>query len=258
MSNLLIETDQHVRTITINRHDKLNALNNAVLDELRAAFEDAAADPDVKGIILTGAGEKAFVAGADIRELSSLDGDTGRAASERGQAIFAGIEDFPKPVIAVVNGYALGGGTELALACHVRIGTASAVFGLPEVSLGLIPGYGGTQRLTRLVGKGRAFELIMTGRQVKAEEALSIGLVNRVAETQGDAIHEATEMLRKVFRNSPVAVGAAIRAINACEVHRESGYSAEAEEFGGLCLTDDFREGVGAFLEKRKPSFKGN
>jgi enoyl-CoA hydratase len=255
---LLLETEESICTLTINRPDKLNALNSKVLDELEQAFNHIQKSSDIRGVILTGAGEKAFVAGADIKELSSLNGQTGAAASERGQRVFSLIENSSKPVIAVVNGYALGGGTELALSAHIRIASANAVFGLPEVSLGLIPGYGGTQRLTRLLGKGKALELILTGRMVKVDEALSLGIVNDSKDSIGEANIAAIDMLKTMFRHGPVALAAAIKAVNASEANKSDGYSAEAREFGNLCETRDFKEGTGAFLEKRKPEFTGN
>jgi len=210
-------------------------------------------DEKIRGLIIKGAGDKAFVAGADISELADLDKNSGREASEKGQRIFQKIEDCPKPVIAVVHGYALGGGAELALSAHMRIATPKAVFGLPEVSLGLIPGYGGTQRLTKLAGKAKAMEMILTGGQLNAEEALEAGLVNKIEDE--NAVGAAEELMAKIIKNGPVALSKAIKAINAAD--KPDGYEAEAELFGGLCETDDFREGTSAFLEKRKPSFTG-
>lgn len=245
--------ENSIALLTINRPDKLNALNNDVLDELSAAISETENDNSVKALIITGAGEKAFVAGADIKELANLDAQTGEKLSLLGQEIFASIENCSKPVVAVVNGYALGGGAELAMACHIRIATPNAVFGLPEVSLGLIPGYGGTQRLTHLVGKARAFEFVLTGKQIKANEALRIGLVNKVSEN--DAIDEAKDLLGIIMKKGPVAVSRAISAINAS--FGGDGYKKEAELFGSLCETEDFKEGTSAFLEKRKAEFKG-
>ncbi len=245
--------DNNIALLTINRPDKLNALNSDVLNELSAAISETESNESVKALIITGAGEKAFVAGADIKELSNLDAETGEKLSMRGQEIFASIENCSKPVVAVVNGYALGGGAELAMACHIRIATSNAVFGLPEVSLGLIPGYGGTQRLTHLVGKAKAFEFVLTGKQIKADEALRIGLVNKVSEN--NAIDEAKDLLGIIMKKGPVAVSKAISAINAS--FGDDGYKKEAELFGSLCETEDFREGTSAFLEKRKAEFKG-
>ena len=263
MSNQEFETllftvdDDGISTLVINRPDKLNALNNLVLDELQKAFRYVRENSAVKGVIITGHGEKAFVAGADIKELSVLDTKSGRKASEKGQDIFNYIEETPKPVIALVNGYALGGGTELAMACHIRIATENAIFGLPEVSLGLIPGYGGTQRLTRLVGKGRAMEMILTGNHIPAQRAYETGLANQVVAA-AEGYNAAIEMMRLILKKSPVAVSKAIHAVNTCEYDRDEGYKLEASHFGTLCGTSDFKEGVSAFLEKRKAKFTGN
>jgi len=245
--------DNGIAHLTINRPEKLNALNNAVFNELDSVFDTVSNDKQIKALILRGAGEKAFVAGADISELANLDKKSGRVASEKGQRIFQKIENCPKPVIAVVHGYALGGGAELALAAHMRIATPDAVFGLPEVSLGLIPGYGGTQRLTKLIGKTKAMQMILTGSQIKADDALQYGLVNQIEE--GDTVEAATSLLLKILKNSPVALSKAIKAINAADT--ADGFETEAALFGDLCQTDDFKEGISAFLEKRKPEFTG-
>ena len=251
---LLLSTGENgIAQITINRPNKLNALNKTVLDELSDAVESVAKDDQIKGLIITGAGEKAFVAGADIKELSELDKESGEKLSKRGQEIFSQIENLSKPVVAIVNGYAMGGGAELAMACHLRIATKNAVFGLPEVSLGVIPGYGGTQRLTKLIGKARAFEFILTGGQIKADQAQELGLVNKIAE--GDGQDEAEKLLAAITKNGPIAVSKAITAINAAAGNK--GYETEASLFGELCETEDFKEGTGAFLEKRKANFKG-
>ena len=242
-----------IATITINRPDKLNALNKEVLNDLADAFQHVSIREEVRGVILTGAGEKAFVAGADIKELQSLDERTGRMASQKGQQIFQSIEDTRKPVLAVVNGYALGGGAELAMACHLRIASTNAVFGLPEVGLGLIPGYGGTQRLPRLVGRAKALEMILSGKKIDAEEAARIGLVNSVEK---NPMLEAEELMKKILSNGPLAVRNAIKAIY--HVGDKRGYQIEADIFGDLCATDDAREGTSAFLEKRNPEFKGS
>lgn len=250
---LTVETDSDgITVVTINRPDKLNALNDKVLNELADVFKKIQVDTETKGVILTGAGDKAFVAGADIKELSELDERSGRMTSQKGQQIFQVIEDTRKPVIAVVNGYALGGGSELAMACHIRIASTNAVFGLPEVGLGLIPGYGGTQRLAHIVGRARALEMILTGKQIKADEALTMGLVNKVAE---NAMDEARELMSAILKNAPIAVKNAIKAV----YHSDdaSGFQIEADLFGRLCNTEDFKEGTSAFLEKRKPEFKG-
>ena len=246
--------DTGIATVTINRPDKLNALNDQVLNELSFVFREINITDEIKGIIVTGAGDKAFVAGADIAELSELEERSGRMTSQKGQQIFQAIEDTRKPVIAVVNGYALGGGAELAMACHLRMATPNAVFGLPEVGLGLIPGYGGTQRLPKIVGTARAIEMILTGRQVKAQEALKMGLVNTVVE-DGDPEEKARELLNAIMKNGPIAVQKAIKAIYHSD--DKHGYQVEADLFGQLCSTEDFREGTKAFLEKRKPNFEG-
>lgn len=255
---LTVETDSDgIATLVVNRPDKLNALNADVMSDLEGAIMKLRYTDEVKGIIITGAGEKAFVAGADIAELRDLNNFSGTMLSERGQEIFSLIEQSHKPVIAYVNGYALGGGCELAMACHLRVASTKALFGLPEVSLGLIPGYGGTQRLTQLVGKGRALELILTGNPVKAEAARELGLVNMVAEPD-EGLAKTRELMQSILKRGPVAVGKAIEAVNAVWGNPGNGYQTEAEAFGALCGTRDFKEGTSAFLEKRSPSFTGN
>ena len=249
----LSTAENGIATLTINRPKKLNALNNDVLNELDSAFTEISDNDVIRGVVLKGAGDKAFVAGADISELAGLNKKSGEAASEKGQRIFMKIEECPKPVIAVVDGYALGGGAELALSAHIRIATPNAVFGLPEVSLGLIPGYGGTQRLTKLVGKAKAFEMILTGGQTKADEALKLGLVNHVEDENAE--EAAVILLKKILKNAPLAIEKAIKAINAAG--KSEGYKTEAALFGELCETDDFKEGTSAFLEKRKAEFSG-
>lgn len=245
--------DNGIATVTINRPDKLNALNDEVLNDLAHVFKDIQVNEDVEAIIVTGAGEKAFVAGADIKELSKLNNRSGRMASQKGQQIFQLIEDTRKPVVAAVNGYALGGGAELAMACHLRIAGENAAFGLPEVGLGLIPGYGGTQRLVHLVGRARALEMILTGKQIKADEALKLGLVNSVADENPK--EAAVSLINKIMKNGPLAIRNAISAVYHSDTR--SGYQVEADLFGQLCETEDFAEGASAFLEKRKPDFKG-
>jgi enoyl-CoA hydratase len=252
---LLLETDENgIAVLTVNRPDKLNALNNTVLDELEKAVKKIEKDEEIRAVVVTGAGEKAFVAGADIKELNTLNKKQGEKQSVRGQKVFFALENCSKPVIAVVNGYALGGGAELAMACHIRIAEENAVFGLPEVGLGLIPGYGGTQRLPRLVGKSKAMELILTGGQMKAEEALSAGLASQVVP-QGAGVEKARELASKMLKNGPIALSKAIASVNAG--FRVKGFSDEAELFGELCETEDFKEGTTAFLEKRKANFQG-
>lgn len=245
----------HIYTITIQRPDKLNALNKTVLDELDAAMDEVYQNESIKGVIITGSGDKAFVAGADIKEFGEVPNHKGKELSERGQNIFFKIEDCPKPVIAAVNGFALGGGCELAMACHIRIASESARFGQPEVTLGLIPGYGGTQRFTMLAGKGKAMEMILTGNMMNAMDAEKCGLVNRVVEP-GELLKGAEEMIKTIISKSPVAVGLAISAINTFD-HSRAGFVEETRLFGQAFESEDRKEGTGAFLEKRKPSFPG-
>lgn len=253
---LLVERRDRVAFVTINRPDKLNALNAQAKAELKEVFHRLQADPDVDVIVLTGAGEKAFVAGTDIKELKDLDEASGRAFASGGQAVFNLIENCGKPVIAAVNGYALGGGMELALACHIRVASENAKFGQPEVNLGIIPGYGGTQRLARLVGQGKAFELILTGDQIDAQEAFRIGLVNKVVPLPD--LHRASEDLAlKIIGKGQVAVRLALQSVKATtEMPLTVGLALEADLFGRCCSSEDFREGTSAFLEKRKPAFK--
>lgn len=253
-NTLIFETDDRgVATVKINRPEQLNALNDEVLNELADMFKAVQVDDKVTAVIVTGAGEKAFVAGADIKELRELNNRSGRMTSQKGQQIFQLIEDTRIPVIAAVNGYALGGGAELAMACHIRIAGEKAVFGLPEVGLGLIPGYGGTQRLSRIIGQARALEMILTGKKIKAGEAYQIGLVNEVTDEK--PVDAAQKLVDKILKNGPMAVRSAIKAVYHSK-HR-SGYQIEADLFGELCETDDFIEGTSAFLEKRNPSFEG-
>ncbi len=253
---LLIEIDSNVATLTINRPDKLNALNAQVIKDLSQALVEIEANKDIKALIITGAGEKAFVAGADIKELSTLNTQSGVELSKIGQSVFDQIENFSKPVIGLINGYALGGGSELALSCHMRIATENAIMGLPEVSLGLIPGYGGTQRMAALVGKGRAMEYILSGRQIKMDEAHKSGLVNHVYETKAYALEKSHKLLNKIVANGTLALSYAIKAVNASAPNKH-GLEEEARLFGALCATNDFKEGTSAFLEKRKPEFTG-
>jgi enoyl-CoA hydratase len=255
--NLLIETKERIQYITINRESKLNALNKATLAELHSAVFDAFANSKIGGIIITGAGTKAFVAGADISEFASFNVDQGRELAREGHTrVFDLIENGNKPVIAAINGFALGGGLELAMACHIRIASDNAKVGQPEVTLGLIPGYGGTQRLTQLVGKGKAMELIMTADMLNATEALQLGLLNHVV-AQDQLMLKAEEILNKILQRAPLAVASAITAINASLKHNVDGYETEIAEFGKCFGTEDLKEGVDAFLNKRKPDFKG-
>lgn len=255
--NLVLETRDRILYITINRESKLNALNKATLAELHFAVTDSFSDAAVGGIILTGAGPKAFVAGADISEFADFDNGEGRNLAREGQTkVFDVIQNSDKPVIAAINGFALGGGLELALACHIRVASETARMGLPEVSLGLIPGYGGTQRLAQLAGRGKALEMILTAEMITAEQAFDFGLVNYVVP-QEELLNKAEELMKKILTRSPLAVGAAIRAVNAGFTFGENGYEAEIAEFGNCFGTSDFKEGVAAFKEKRKPVFKG-
>jgi enoyl-CoA hydratase len=254
---ITVESAEGIATITVNRPDKLNALNAATIDELDRAFRDVAADDAVLAVIVTGAGAKAFVAGADIGELSAMGPLDGIAVSRRGQSAFRFLETMRKPVVAAVNGFALGGGLELALACHLRIASSRAKFGLPEVKLGIIPGYGGTLRLPRIVGRGRALELILTGEMIDAQEAFRIGLANRVSEP--DALMEDTRSLvKKIIANGPVALALALESVDHAEsTAPEHALRLESDLFGLLAGTTDMREGMQAFLEKRAARFEG-
>jgi enoyl-CoA hydratase len=255
--NILLErADDGILTIIINRPTKLNALNAATIEDIRQAMQLALDDAEVRGIIITGSGEKAFVAGADISELTNLNEISGRRAAEKGQEAFCMIEESTKPVIAAVNGFALGGGCELAMACHFRVASENARFGQPEVNLGLIPGYGGTQRLTQLVGKGKALELLMTADQVKADEALRLGLVNHVVP-QAELLGFCRQLLGRILTKAPLAIGMVIDCVNAYYAPDRHGYQTEANSFGRCCGSDDFREGTQAFLEKRAANFQG-
>jgi len=257
MSFILVEKADRIAWVTLNRPEKLNALNNEVLKELEQLFAELEHDAEVGVVVLTGAGEKAFVAGADIAELKALDTAGARVQALRGQAVYQRIESFPKPVIAAVNGFALGGGCELALACHIRIASENARFGLPEVSLGIIPGYGGTQRLPRLVGKGVALDLILSGEMAPAPEALRMGLVSRVVP-QADLRTTAEKLARTILSRGPLALRSALAAVNeGLEMPQEQGLQYEAALFGLLAATQDMQEGMGAFLEKRPAQFMG-
>jgi enoyl-CoA hydratase len=253
-----VEWDADVAIVTIDREDKLNALNAEVVAEIGDVFSSLRDDDKVRGVILTGAGDKAFVAGADIGELATMDPLSGVRVSRDGQEVFRSIERFPKPVLAAVGGFALGGGCELALACHMRLASENARFGLPEVRLGIIPGYGGTIRLARLVGLGRAIELTLTGDMVDAERARDIGLVSAVVPKDA-LLDEAKTLIRKVTKNGPVAVRMALESIyRGLDTATAEALDFESSLFGLLAATDDMREGMEAFLEKRKPDFKGH
>lgn len=254
--NILLDINNEILLIVINRENKLNALNKATLAELHFAVSGAQTDDTVGGIIITGAGEKAFVAGADISEFALFNEEEGKMLSQEGHhKVFDVIANSSKPVIAAINGFALGGGLELALACHIRIASGNAKMGLPEVSLGLIPGYGGTQRLTELIGKGKAMEMILTADMIDTEQALNYGLVNKVV-AQENLMLSCEEMMAKILSRSPKAISAAIVSINAALEKTQNGYTTEIEEFGKCFGNKDFIEGVSAFLEKRKPIFK--
>ena len=254
---ILVDVRDQVAVLTVNRPDKLNALNAETVSELRTALERVAADPAVRAVVLTGAGEKSFVAGADIAELARMTPLSGIDVSRQGQDTFRFLETMRKPVLAAVNGFALGGGLELALACHFRVAGENAKFGLPEVKLGIIPGYGGTVRLPRVVGRGRALELILTGEMIDAQEAYRIGLVNHVYP-RGDLLDAAKELAKKIAANGPVAVALAIEAVDhGYHAATEDALRLEANLFGLLASTQDMREGMGAFLEKRKADFQG-
>lgn len=255
--NILVEEKAGLLYLTINREPSLNALNFATLEELKVIFEEVADNKEIKAVIITGAGEKAFVAGADIREIATLNEVNARKFSENGQEVFAMIENCHKPVIAVTNGYTLGGGCELAIACHMRIATANAKFGQPEVNLGIIPGYGGTQRLTFLIGRGKANELMMTGDLIDANEAKELGLVNHVLPTKQEAIEKAEAILKVVMSKAPLAIGMIVDCVNAVYLAEENGYQTEANSFARCVKSGDYKEGTSAFLEKRKPIFRG-
>lgn len=253
-----VEREERLAVVTIDRQEKLNALNPDVLGELEEAFRSLREADDLRGVIVTGAGDKAFVAGADIGVLAEMDPLTAVELSRQGQRTFESIECFPRPVLAAVGGYALGGGCELALACHLRVASENARFGLPEVGLGIIPGYGGTIRLARLVGLGRAVELTLTGEMVGAERAQELGLVSAVVP-RDDLMDAARELMGRITRNGPVAVRMAMESIyRALGTSREDAQDHESSLFGLLASTEDMTEGMGAFLEKRKPDFKGS
>jgi enoyl-CoA hydratase len=254
-NNILIEEKDSLATITINRPKKLNALNKETISELHNAFAELENDESIRVILLTGSGEKAFVAGADISEFADFDVEEGEELSRKGQEIlFDFVENLSKPVIAAVNGFALGGGLELAMSCHFRVASENAKMGLPEVSLGVIPGYGGTQRLPQLVGKGKAFEMIMTAGMITAEDARQSGLVNHVVSLE-ELLPFCEKLAERIMRNSPLAISAAIKAVNANFKDGINGFDEEIKQFGNCFGTEDFNEGTTAFLEKRKANF---
>lgn len=252
-SNLLVEIQDKIALVTLNRPQALNALNKDLLADISQFLDDAKDNADIRVVIITGSGEKSFVAGADIKEFSEFNGAQGQELARKGQeTVFNKLENFPKPIIAAVNGFALGGGLELAMACHMRIASDNAKLGLPEVTLGLIPGYGGTQRLPKLIGKGRAAQAIFTAEMFTAQRALEIGLVNEVVP-QAELIDRAKAIASRMAANSPLAIAKAIYAMNLYDT--DKGFDAEIASFGELFDQADFKEGVGAFLEKRKPNF---
>jgi enoyl-CoA hydratase len=255
--SILITTENNIATITINRPTKLNALNKITISDLHKAFKTLAKNNEIRVIILTGSGEKAFVAGADIAEFANFSIEEGMQLAAEGQAnLFDFVENLKTPVIAAINGFALGGGLELAMACHFRVAADNAKMGLPEVSLGLIPGYGGTQRLPQLIGKGRAMEMIMTAGMIPAEEAFRAGLVNHIVP-QAELLTFCNGIAQRIIKNSPYAIGKAIKAVNANFKEGKNGYETEIKAFGKCFGTEDFKEGTTAFLEKRKAEFKG-
>jgi enoyl-CoA hydratase len=263
---LLASVENNILTVTINRPDKLNALNKTVMDELDQIMEEVYTNADIRSVIITGSGNRAFIAGADITEFAGLNAAEGMELARKGQGIFFKIESSPKPVVAAVNGFALGGGCELAMACHFRIASENAEFGQPEVNLGLIPGYGGTQRLTQLIGKGRSLELLMSGIKINAQTALQYGLVNYVVP-QEELLNKTRSVLEVINSKAPRAVAQCIQAANAAFGNRPTdtstaysylnGYEIEVSAFGECFDTDDMKEGTTAFLEKRKPNFTG-
>jgi enoyl-CoA hydratase len=256
-NTILTNLENNIFTITINRPDKLNALNKDVITELSAALDEVYNNPEIRSAVITGAGPKAFVAGADITEFLTLDAAGGKELAQKGQdMVFNKIEHSPKPIIAAVNGFALGGGCELAMACHFRLCSENAKFGQPEVNLGLIPGYGGTQRLTQLIGKGRAMEMLMSANMIDANTALQYGLVNYVVPAE-ELLNKATSILDLINSKAPLAVAACIKAANAVFDETKNGYQTEIDAFGDCFVTEDMKEGTTAFLEKRKATFKG-
>ena len=254
--NLLFNLSNGILTVTVNRPDKLNALNKLTVQEIGQAIQEAKENAEVKAIIITGSGQKGFVAGADISEFVGLSVEQGKAMAKFGQDVFKTIEDCTKPMIAAVNGFALGGGCELAMACHLRVASENAKFGQPEVNLGLIAGYGGTQRLIQLIGKTKAMELHLTGDMITAEQALFLGLVNYVVPL-AELIPRCIDIAERIKSKSPKAVGSAISAMNAFFIDGVDGYKTEIDEFGKCFATEDFKEGTSAFLEKRKANFQG-
>lgn len=257
MRTFQTQYSDHILTLTFARPQALNALNFELLDGLRGIIQELYQNNDTKGLIVTGEGEKAFVAGADIKEFASLNPEEALLFAQKGQQLFKLIEDCPKPVIAAVNGFALGGGCELAMACHIRIATENAKFGQPEVTLGIIPGYGGTQRLPQLIGRGKALELMLTGDTISAQEAKGLGLVNHVVPNRDELMSLANSIMRKIIAQGPIALAGVIKSVNAGYGFENAGYKVEAENFAASTATQDFKEGTDAFIKKRKPTFTG-
>jgi enoyl-CoA hydratase len=253
---LITETTEGILTVTINRPDKLNALNQQVTSEIDQVFDEVNSNDEIRGVIITGAGAKAFVAGADIAEFASFTAAQAKAMAQNGHRIFNKIESCAKPVIAAVNGFALGGGCELAMACHIRVASENARFGQPEINLGIIPGYGGTQRLTRYIGKGKALELLLTADMISAQDALDLGLVNHVT-TAEELLPKCLSILNKIKSKSPLVTDQIIACVNSYYEKNEDGFELEIDEFSKCMETEDFREGTTAFLEKRKAEFRG-
>ena len=254
--NIITKVKNGILTITLNRPKQLNALNKAVFSELEGVMTKAQTDSEIKSVIITGSEDKAFAAGADIKEFADFNIEQGKELAANGQRIFKIIENSKKPVVAAVNGFALGGGLELAMSCHIRVASANARFGQPEVSLGVTPGYAGTQRLTQLVGKGKSLELLMTGGMIKSAEALKLGLVNYVVP-QDELLTKAEELLNLIMKQSPVAVAGVIACVNAFYTEGVDGFKTEVDEFGKCFGTEDFKEGTTAFIERRKANFPG-
>jgi enoyl-CoA hydratase len=257
MPLLKTQNTSGILIVTLSRPDALNALNSETMDGLREIMQETYHSKEIRGIIITGDGEKAFVAGADIKELTSLNQAEALKLSQKGQELFKSIEECPKPVIAAINGFALGGGCELAMACHIRIATENARFGQPEVNLGIIPGYGGTQRLTQLVGRGKALELMLTSDIISAQEAKSLGLVNHVVTSRNELMTLAEKIMNKIVSKGPIAVAHVIKSVNAGFGFEQAGYEMEADAFGKCAASHDFKEGTTAFLEKRPAVFQG-
>ena len=253
---LLTSLDNGIFIITINHPDKLNALNQTVMDELNAVMDEVYHNPEIRSAIITGAGPKSFVAGADISEFVGLNKEQGMALAKKGQDTFFKIENSPKPIVAAVNGFALGGGCELAISCHFRIASENAKFGQPEVNLGLTPGYGGTQRLTQLIGKGRSIEMLVSANMIDANTALQYGLVNYVVAPE-ELLSKTKSILELINSKAPIAVTGCIKAANAVFDESQNGFETEIKEFGNCFNTEDMKEGTSAFLEKRKANFKG-